>query len=306
MLLIGRVIDGISGGNISTAMACIADSTTKEQRSRSMGMVGAAFGLGFVIGPALGGMLSTFGPSVPFYFAAVLAFVNAMLVIARLPETLTPEVRAKAREKASLSEVFGGGRAPTIIIVLLSQLSGITGFSVMTALFAIFCAKRYGYDAAHVGYVLAYVGILGALMQGGVLRRLLRKPIEKPLAIIGTAVLAISMGALAFLPTGSGLGLLLLVCTGISVGNSLSTPTLNGLASRAVEAHAQGRLMGLMQSAGGMGRFLGPVLGYSLVEFDGTNAYGYWAFIASAGLLALDCLLLCALRVPPPPVEETA
>ena len=306
MLLIGRVIDGISGGNISTAMACIADSTTKEQRSRSMGMVGAAFGLGFVIGPALGGMLSTFGPSVPFYFAAVLAFVNAMLVIARLPETLTPEVRAKAREKASLGEVFGGGRAPTIIIVLLSQLSGITGFSVMTALFAIFCAKRYGYDAAHVGYVLAYVGILGALMQGGVLRRLLRKPIEKPLAIIGTAVLAASMGALAFLPTGSGLGLLLLVCTGISVGNSLSTPTLNGLASRAVEAHAQGRLMGLMQSAGGMGRFLGPVLGYSLVEFDGTNAYGYWAFIASAGLLALDCLLLCALRVPAPPVEEAA
>ena len=304
MLLIGRVIDGISGGNISTAMACIADSTTKEQRSRSMGMVGAAFGLGFVIGPALGGMLSTFGPSVPFYFAAVLAFVNAMLVIARLPETLTPEVRAKAREKASLSEVFGGGRAPTIIIVLLSQLSGITGFSVMTALFAIFCAKRYGYDAAHVGYVLAYVGILGALMQGGVLRRLLRKPIEKPLAIIGTAVLAASMGSLAFLPTGSGLGLLLLVCTGISVGNSLSTPTLNGLASRAVEAHAQGRLMGLMQSAGGMGRFLGPVLGYSLVEFDGTNAYGYWAFIASAGLLALDCLLLCALRVPPPHTEE--
>ena len=232
------------------------------------------------------------------------AFVNAMLVIARLPETLTPEVRAKAREKASLGEVFGGGRAPTIIIVLLSQLSGITGFSVMTALFAIFCKKRYGYDAAHVGYVLAYVGILGALMQGGVLRRLLRKPIEKPLAIIGTAVLAVSMGALAFLPIGSGLGLLLLVCTGISVGNSLSTPTLNGLASRAVDAHAQGRLMGLMQSAGGMGRFLGPVLGYSLVEYDGANAYGYWAFIASAGLLALDCVLLCALRVPRPPVEE--
>lgn len=305
MLLIGRVIDGISGGNISTAMACIADSTTKEQRSRSMGMVGAAFGLGFVIGPALGGMLSTFGPSVPFYFAAALAFVNGLLVIARLPETLTPEVRARAREKASLGEVFGGGRAPTIVIVLLSQISGITGFSVMTALFAIFCKERYGYDAAHVGYVLAYVGILGALMQGGVLRRLLRKPIEKPLAIIGTAVLAVSMGALAFIPIGSGLWLLLLVCTGISVGNSLSTPTLNGLASRAVDAHAQGRLMGLMQSAGGMGRFLGPVLGYSLVEYDGVNAYGYWAFIASAGLLALDCLLLCALRVPPPPAEET-
>ena len=328
MLLIGRIIDGVSGGNISTAMACIADVTTKENRSRNMGLVGAAFGLGFMLGPALGGRLSTqiqdahglfsflnplyhsLNPFLtvhtPFYFAAALALLNALLVWRHLPETLTPEVRARAREKASLSEVFGGGRTPTIVIVLLSQISGITGFSVMTALFAIFCKHRYGYDAGQVGYVLTYVGFLGVLMQGGVVRRLLVRPIEKPLAIIGTAVLAASLGALAFLPVGSGLGLLLLVCTGISVGNSLSTPTLNGLASRAVDAHAQGRLMGLMQSAGGLARFLGPMLAFKLIEFDGTNAYGYWAFIASAGLLALDCLLLCALRVPAPPVEEAA
>ena len=307
MLMVGRIIDGISGGNISTAMACIADSTTREQRSRSMGMVGAAFGLGFVIGPALGGVLSKhFGLSSPFYFAAGLALVNALLVIARLPETLTPEVRARARDKASLGEVFGSGRAGTVVIALLSQLAGVTGFSVMTALFAIFCEKRYNYDAAHVGYVLAYVGILGALMQGGVLRRLLVKPIEKPLAIIGTAVLAASMGALALLPIGGGPALLLLVCAGISIGNSLSTPTLNGLASRAVDAHAQGRLMGMMQSAGGLGRFLGPMLGYSLVKYDGAFPYGRTAFLASAALLALDCLLLLAIRVPPPhePAEE--
>ena len=95
MLMIGRIIDGISGGNISTAMACIADSTTREQRSRSMGMIGAAFGLGFVIGPALGGWLLHFGVSVPFYFAAALALMNALLVFARLPETLTPETQEK-------------------------------------------------------------------------------------------------------------------------------------------------------------------------------------------------------------------
>ena len=301
MLIIGRIIDGISGGNISTAMACIADSTSRKERSRNMGIVGAAFGLGFVIGPALGGVLSKhFGLAVPFYFAAGLALVNAILVIVRLPETLTPEVRARAREKASLGEVFGGGRAGTVVIALLSQIAGVTGFSVMTALFALFCAKRYGYDSAHVGYVLAYVGILGALMQGGVLRRLLVKPIEKPLAIIGTAVLAASMAALAVLPIGSGLGMLLLACAGISIGNSLSTPTLNGLASRAVDAHAQGRLMGMMQSAGGLGRFLGPMLGYSLVKYDATLQYGRTAFLASAALLTLDCLLLFALRVPPP------
>ncbi|MEQ1851062.1 MAG: MFS transporter, partial [Chthoniobacteraceae bacterium] len=201
MLIIGRLIDGISGGNISTAMACIADSTSKKDRSRNMGIVGAAFGLGFVIGPALGGVLSKhFGLAVPFYFAAGLALFNAILVMIRLPETLTPEVRARAREKASFAEVFHGGRAGTVVIALLSQLAGVTGFSVMTALFAIYCSKRYGYDSAHVGYVLAYVGLLGALMQGGVLRKLLVKPIEKPLAIIGTAILAASMAGLAALP----------------------------------------------------------------------------------------------------------
>jgi predicted MFS family arabinose efflux permease len=305
MLMLGRIIDGASGGNISTAMACIADVTTKENRSRNMGLVGAAFGLGFMIGPALGGILSKhFGLATPFYFAAGLALVNALLVIFRLPETLTDESRARARDKASLSEIFGGGRAGTVLIALLSQLAGVTGFSVMTALFALFCEKRYGYNRAHVGWVLAYVGLIGALMQGGVVRRLLKRPIEKPLAIIGTAILAASMASLAILAPNGSTALLLFACAGISIGNSLSTPTLNGLASRTVDAHAQGRLMGMMQSAGGLGRFLGPMLGYSLVKFDGAHAYGHAAFLASAALLALDCVLLFFIHAPPPPHHE--
>jgi multidrug resistance protein len=304
MLMIGRIIDGISGGNISTAMACIADSTTREQRSRSMGMIGAAFGLGFVIGPALGGWLLHFGVSVPFYFAAALALMNALLVLARLPETLTPEVRARARDKASIAEVFRG-RSATITITLLSQIAGVTGFSVMTALFAIFCSQRHNLTAPQVGNVFAFVGIVGAVMQGGVVRRLLRRPIEKPLAILGTAILAASMAALAVTPSGSGgwpIAMLLLVCAGISIGNSLSTPTLNGIASRSVDAHCQGTLMGLMQSAGALGRFLGPMLGFNLLRFDAndTSAYGRTAFFASAVLLVLDCVLLLFMRVPPP------
>ena len=300
MLLLGRVIDGISGGNIATAMACSADSTTKENRSKSMGLVGAAFGLGFVIGPALGGWLSRFGVSVPFYFAACLAIVNAVLVLLRLPETLTPEAQARSRDMASVGEVFSRGRAATVAIILLSQFAGVTGFSVMTSLFALFCHHRLGYDAAHVGYILAYVGLLGALMQGGVLRRLLHRPIEKPLAVLGTIILAASM---ALLPASVSLGSLLLVCAGISIGNSLSTPTLNGLASRLTDAHCQGRLMGLMQSAGGLGRFCGPMLGFGLVAYDAAANYGRTAFLASAVLLALDALLLACLRVPAPAIE---
>ena len=306
MLVLGRIIDGASGGNISTAMACIADVTTKENRSRNMGLVGAAFGLGFMIGPAIGGVLSKhFGLATPFYFAAGLALLNALLVWLRLPETLTAESRERARHRATIGEVFHGGRAGMISAILASQLASVTGFSIMTALFALYCEKRFGYDTAHVGYILAYVGLLGVIFQGGLLRRLLQKPIEKQLALIGAIVLAISMAALPFIHPSSAhpLAMLLLVCFGISLGNSFVTPTLNGLASRTTDAHCQGRLLGLMQSAGSLGRFLGPVIGFGLVALDPAGQYARTAFFASSAILTLA--MVCILLVSPAPQPAT-
>ena len=305
MLLLGRMIDGASGGNISTAMACIADVTTKENRSRNMGLVGAAFGLGFVIGPALGGVLSKhISLSAPFYFAAALAFINAALVMIRLPETLTAESRARARERATIGEVFSQGRAGMITAILLSQLTAIIGFSIMTALFALYCEKRFGFDSAQVGYLLAYVGILGALFQGGLLRQLLKRPIEKQLAVAGAAILAISLAALPFV---HAIGRLMLVCTGISIGNSFLTPTLNGLASRSADAHCQGRLLGLMQSAGSLGRFLGPMLGFALISRDPVSDYGRTSFFASGAILLVTMfLVLCVSPVAVPAPEAVA
>ena len=302
MLVLGRIIDGASGGNISTAMACIADVTTKENRSRNMGLVGAAFGLGFVIGPALGGVLSKhFGLAVPFYFAAALALLNAVLVWLRLPETLTAASRERARERATISEVFHGGRAGMIAAILASQLASVTGFSIMTALFALYCKERFHYDAEHVGYLLAYVGLLGVVFQGGLLRRLLKRPIEKQLAVIGAAVLALSMAALPFTHT---LGVLMAVCFGISLGNSFVTPTLNGLASRTTDAHCQGRLLGLMQSAGSLGRFLGPMIGFALLAQNAGADYARTSFLASAAILTLA--LVCILLVAPAKAEHVA
>lgn len=290
MLLLGRIIDGISGGNIATGMACIADVTTKENRSKSMGLIGAAFGIGFMIGPALGGVLGKIAPALPFYVAAGLAFVNCALVALRLPETLTPQARARARERASLREVFSEGRAPLILAILASQLAAVTGFSIMTALFALFCEKRFGYDIAHTGWILFYVGFLGVVMQGGVLRRLLRRPIEKQLALIGAALLAISM---FFLPaTPPSLLLLMLVCAGISIGNSFVTPTMNGLASRSSDAHTQGRLLGLLASTGSLGRFAGPIIGFHLLRFDPEGHYARTSFHASAAILVLALVFI--------------
>ena len=139
------------------------------------------------------------------------------------------------------------------------------------------------------------------LFQGGLLRRLLKRPIEKQLAVIGSAVLALSMAALPFTHT---LGVLLAVCFGISLGNSFVTPTLNGLASRTTDAHCQGRVLGLMQSAGSLGRFLGPMIGFALVSLDGASDYARTSFFASAAILLLA--LICIVSVSPPPTAPVA
>jgi MFS family permease len=180
-----------------------------------------------------------------------------------------------------------------ITAILAGQVASVTGFSIMTALFALYCEKRFGYHSAQVGYLLAYVGVLGVLFQGGLLRHLLKRPIEKQLAVIGAAVLAVSMATLPFTHT---LGLLMVVCFGISLGNSFVTPTLNGLASRTTDAHCQGRLLGLMQSAGSLGRFLGPLIGFGLVSWNAETDYGRASFFASAAilLLAMGCFLFVA------------
>ncbi len=303
MLFLGRIIDGASGGNIATAQACIADVTAPENRAKSMGLIGVAFGLGFIIGPALGGWLGhAYGPRTPFYFAAGLALVNALLVFARLPETHGPEHRVKAHEKASLSEVFEGGHGGMIAMIIVAYLASIAGFSMMTALFALFCKYRLGLDIAHSSYVLAYVGVVGVLVQGGLIRRLLKRPIEKQLALVGSGILAVSM--LAFAHTDSLRGLLV-VCAGIAVGNGFVTPVLNGLASKHTTRRAQGRVLGLMQSAGSLGRFLGPMLAFYLLTFDAAGPSGHYArtaFWASAGVLLVAMILISAVA----PAKEVA
>ncbi len=300
MLFLGRIIDGVSGGNISTAQACIADVTAPENRAKSMGLIGVAFGLGFIIGPALGGWLShKFELSTPFYVAGALAAVNALLVWTRLPETHGPEHRLQAHEKAPLSEALAGSHGTMILMIILAYLASIMGFSMMTSLFALFCVKRFGYNNGEIGYLLAYVGVIGVLVQGGLIRRLLKKPIEKQIAMVGAAVLAVSMFAFPF---SASLGMLLLVCAGIAVGNGFVTPMLNGLVSKHTGRRAQGRVLGLMQSAGSLGRFLGPMLALWLLSDLKAPVERYVpAFWASSGILVVALILIGAVR----PVKDT-
>ena len=292
-LFAARIVDGISGGNISTAQAYIADVTSPEERTKAMGMIGAAFGLGFVFGPAIGGVLTHISIGAPFYFAGALAALNAVLVYVRLPESLSHEHRATLQESAPLTEVLHhGSRLP---VLLGAYFFAITGFSIMTANFALFTSTRFGYDAKHNGYIFGFIGLIGALVQGGFLRRILKNGNEKSIAVAGGIFLVAGM---VLLPLSEGLGTLLLFTASIGIGNSFITPTLNGLASRGAERSWQGRVIGLMQAAGSLGRWVGPFLGGWLLSHDAGHKaiYGRTPFWAGAGILFIALLLMT--RIP--------
>lgn len=301
VLFLARIIDGISGGNISTAQAYIADITPPEKRSGAMGMIGAAFGLGFVFGPMLGGLLSHISLAAPFYFAAGLATLNALLIFLVLPESLAPENRSGLQPKQSIMDVFGHANGTALGTVMVIYFLSITGFAMMTGLNALFLEKRFGFDVRHIGFVWAYIGILGVIIQGGLLGRLVRRFGEKPLATVGAFVLALS---LFLLPLCSQTGMLLWVCLGLAIGNGFLTPTLNGLASLYVDKTWQGRALGLMQSSGSLGRAIGPVIAGYLLQL-GSNLEHRWRtpFWASSLLLMLTFVLM--LTVSRTPVGTT-
>jgi DHA1 family tetracycline resistance protein-like MFS transporter len=296
-LFISRIIDGVSGGNVATAQAYIADITKPEERSKAMGMIGAAFGLGFVIGPAIGGILAAkVSPNAPFFFVAALCLVNALLVYTSLPESLPVEKRRASHTEQPLSEMLNHADGSLYLSVVAAYFVCLAAFSIMTAIFALFAEKRFGMDALHVGYVMAAIGIVGVIMQGGVVRRILPKYGEVKLARAGILSL---LASFVLLPLVGGLGALYAVSCLIAIGNSLVQPTLSGLGSRSVDAMWQGRAMGFLQGAASLGRGLGAIAGGWLLGFDaGAEHYGRTPYWVAAALMVVTLIIAAGLRLP--------
>jgi multidrug resistance protein len=307
LLFVARIIDGASGGNISTAQAYIADISTPENRSRSMGLLGAAFGLGFTFGPMIGGVLSRISYGAPFYFAAALAAVNVVLLYFILPESLAEEHRSNPADRARMSEVFQHGQGRLFGTIVATYFFTITGFAIMTTLFALFTEKHFGFDAHQTGYVFGFIGIISVILQGGLIGRLIKVFGETALARFGLLTLAFGLALLAFVPTVS---MLLLMCAVIAIANGLSTPTLTGLASQVIDRGWQGRALGLMQSAGSMGRLIGPLIAGWLLTYDLSrplHEYARTPLLASGAILLIAFALALTLRKPaqdkiPPPI----
>src|SRR5262245_10274747 len=305
LLFVARIIDGITGGNISTAQAYIADITPPEKRSSGMGLIGAAFGLGFILGPAIGGLLSHVSLGAPFIFAAVLAACNAAGIYFLLPESLSSEHRASARERESFIRVIKESGHWQLAAITATYFFGTVGFALLTAIYPLFTEARLGFDATHNGYIFAYLGVIGAIIQGGLIGRLSKQFGDKSLAVAGTFILTAS---LFLLPMSSTLMVLLIASTGFAIGNSFVTPTLNAMASRSVNASWQGRVLGVMQSAASLARIIGPVLGGLLLSQQDRSSFNYGRapFWAAGSIMFVALIVAMTLRGSPAQAREGA
>lgn len=268
MVFAGRIIAGITGGNISTAQAYIADVTTRENRAKGMGLFGAMFGLGFVFGPAIGGILSRYGIHVPFLFAAALTFANAVALYFILPESLKKDsLRPEAPRKNRILELFDSlGDARFSLLTALYFLL-VTAFSIMTYAFTLYTMFRFGYNAEQNGYLFAYIGFLAIIMQGVLFEKLVRRFGESWLVVVGCVFLVGSFFVVPFVgPNWGGLPALLAGIACFAFGNSLSSPALTSLASKISDEAEQGKALGIMQSAASLARAVGPALGGVLLN----------------------------------------
>ncbi|HEX7174252.1 MAG TPA: MFS transporter [Pyrinomonadaceae bacterium] len=301
MLFAGRILAGITGGNISTAQAYIADVTTPENRAKGMGMFGAAFGLGFIFGPAIGGIMGWWlGIHAPVIFAGLLALANAALLYFTLPETITPDHPARTTVRG-WGHFFQQLRQRRLAIVLLVYFLFVVSFSIMTTTFIYYTILRYDYNARDNGYLFAYIGVLAAVVQGLLIGRLVKRWGEAALVIAGAFVLTASLALLPYVGRpesgwhGGVWGLLaLLAC--FSLGNSLATPSLSSLASKSVGPAEQGGVLGATQSAASLARAVGPYLGgvliYSAAAPRGFDDHTIFVtFWAAAGIMFAALLL---------------
>lgn len=285
MVFAGRIFGGITGGNIATAQAYVADVTSKENRAKGMGIFGAMFGLGFILGPAISGILSKYGVHVPFYFAAILSLFNAIALYFLLPETVQfGKTAVKKIRPNRIKELLNALSRRLFGTLIILNFLIITAFSIMTYAFVLFMAYRFGYNTEQIGYLFAYVGLIAVISQGVLFNRLVRFFGEMKLCTIGCALMVISLFITPMVgPAFGGLAAVLAVCALFSFGNACAAPSLTSLASKITPDEEQGSSLGIMQSSSSLARAIGPMVGGILLTNalqtldDNTVTRTFWA-----------------------------
>jgi MFS transporter, DHA1 family, tetracycline resistance protein len=291
MLFAARGFAGACAGNIAAAQAYIADVTKPEERAKGMGLIGAAFGLGFIIGPALGGFLAGNDPATadvesPAWVAAGLSFLALCGVALLLPESLPAERRGSGLSRSRLTATLGVLGRPVLSHLILIFFLVILAFAGMESTFALWAIAQFGWGPGQVGYVFAYVGVLSAVLQGGLIGRLTSRFGEERLLLCGLALIGAGLLAMTM---ARDIAVLALAVSALALGMGLVQPSLNSLISRRAGREEQGEVMGVSQSVGSLSRVLGPAAaGFFFGEF-GRNAAFFWgaALVAAALVVAL-------------------
>jgi DHA1 family tetracycline resistance protein-like MFS transporter len=282
VLFAGRIIDGGSGASLAVAQASVGDMATPAERPRLMGLLGAAFGVGFVLGPALGGLASLGGVHVPFYVAGVLATINAVVAIIRVPET-----RATAAAGATPVERGSRWHALSPVLRRLAFIGFITtvAFTAFEATFALLGHHRFGFGERGSAFVFLGVGIVLVIVQGGLYGRWAEKYGVHALYVGGLVLLVVGLALLAFANIWALLAVSLVL---LAVGQGVASPSLTTLVSEYAPAERRGEAMGFQQSAAAIGRIVGPPLAGWMFDH-----VGEWSpYVLGAGLSAAAVLLL--------------
>jgi MFS transporter, DHA1 family, tetracycline resistance protein len=289
VLFASRLIAGAGAGNIAAAQAYIADVTPPERRAKGMGMIGAAFGLGFTVGPALGGLAAALDPAAPAFIAAGLSAIAFLLTLTRLSESLPAAARDAPPRPGRLAVAREALSRPVLRELILLLFIAIGAFSGMETTFALWANQVFGWSSWEVGLNFFFVGIVLVIVQGGLIGRLSHRFGEARLLTAGA--LSITLG-LAGLPLVHSIPLLLLVNLLLAGGMALLTPSLNSLVSRQAQIDEQGGILGVSQSASSLARAVAPPLAGMLFDLSGRNT----PYMVGAAFMLLVVIL--ALRLP--------
>ena len=265
-LFIGRIISGMAGASYSTANAYIADITPPEKRAQSFGLMGAAFGVGFIIGPVIGGLLGTFGPRMPFYVAAGLALANALYGFFIIPETLKPENRRPfSWARANTLGAFAHLRSvPSALVLAAILFFHQMAHFVLPSVWSFYVIEKFQWTTAEVGYSLGAAGIFMVIVQGGLIGKVIAKIGSERAAYAGLVFAALGYVGYAFAPNGQ----IIYVFLGVASFAGLAAPSISAIITTAVPANAQGELQGALSSLSGIAAIIAPILM--------TSAFGYF------------------------------
>jgi multidrug resistance protein len=286
MLFAARIVDGLSGGNISTARAYVADVTEPKDRARAYGLIGAAFGLGFILGPALSGLLAPISYAAPIWAAAAATMVATLMAWLWLPETVHRARAGVGNPFRYLPELIG---RPLVRRVLAIDFVYWVAFATFQTTFALFAARRFHFDAARTGYFFAAFGILGAVIQGGFIRPIVARIGDKATFMLGLTCGAIGLIAAALAPSVTWFAAALVpMALGIGFGH----PTMASLVSRVARGDEQGRVQGAASAVESLGRTIGPVWGNASLQQYGEST----PYVSAAVFLVITLAMAAGLH----------